>query len=210
MPRVLAHLKRPVVEGRTSIDVRVWARQGLLRPGRSFHCSWSHRGVPTGSIEVLPASDAVVLLFRWRASDAEMWKPAAQHVPITSTPCHFGGDRRWFRCAVDAEGNQGCGRRVAKLYLRGHAFACRQCCGLAYSTQSENPHLRAITKAQKFRIRLGGTANLLEDFPTIPPRMHARTYDRLLARAMTAQERWIDLERGYLRRHHPGRVDFRL
>jgi hypothetical protein len=34
--------------------------------------------------------------------------------------------------------------------------------------------------------------------------MHTRTYDRLFARAMTAQERWIGLSRGYLRRHYPG------
>jgi len=146
----------------------------------------------------------VVLLFRWRASDAEMWKPAAQHVPLSWTTCHFGSVRAWFRCAGDAEGNQGCGRRAAKLYLRGHVFACRRCCGLAYASQSESLHFRAITKAQKFRIRLGGTANLLEGFPTKPPRMHTRTYDRLLARAMTAQERWIGLSRGYLRRHYPG------
>ena len=93
-----------------------------------------------------------------------------------------------------------CRFRVALLYLRGHVFGCRKCCGLAYSIQSENPHFRAITKAQKLRIRLGGNVNLLEDFPAKPPRMHRRTYDRLLARLLTAQERWVGLSRDYLRR----------
>jgi hypothetical protein len=71
---------------------------------------------------------------------------------------------------------------------------------LVYSTQRENPRFRAITKAQKLRMRLGGGPNLLQDFPTKPPRMHRRTYNRLLARAMTAQERWIGVSRDYLRR----------
>jgi hypothetical protein len=34
--------------------------------------------------------------------------------------------------------------------------------------------------------------------------MHRRTYYRLLARTMAAQQRWIALSRDYLRRHHPG------
>jgi hypothetical protein len=99
---------------------------------------------------------------------------------------------------------QPCGRRVALLYLRGHEFGCRQCGGLAYATQSESPHFRAITKAQKLRIRLGGDADLRAPFPRKPARMHRSTYDRLLARAMTAQERWVGLSRDYLRRHYSG------
>src|SRR6516164_6886974 len=118
MPRGAANLRRPTVEGRISIDVRAWAREGLLSPGRSFHWSWFRGGEPAAAIEVLPASDAVVLLFRWRASDTEMWEPFAQYAPLTSTPCRFGGARRWFRCEVDIGDGQCCNRRAAKLYLR--------------------------------------------------------------------------------------------
>ena len=53
-------------------------------------------------------------------------------------------------------------------------------------------------------MRLGGGPSILDPLPRKPPRMHTRTYDRLFARAMTAQERWIGLSRGYLRRHYPG------
>jgi hypothetical protein len=201
MPRVSAQLKRAVVEGRTSIDVRVWARQGLLRPGRSFHWSWRHGVEPAGGIEVVSTNDAVVLRFCWRASDTERWKSFEQFVPLTSTRCHLGGARVWFRCTADIGGGQYCNQRAAKLYLRGHVFACRQCCGLAYESQSENPRFRAIRKSQKIRIRLGGRANLLDPFPDKPRNMRWRTYGRLFDQAEVAQARWINLSRDFLRRH---------
>jgi len=52
-------------------------------------------------------------------------------------------------------------------------------------------------------MRLGGSANLAEPFPKGPRGMHRRTYYRVLARAMAAQERWIALDRDYSRRRYP-------
>jgi hypothetical protein len=131
------------------------------------------------------------------------WKSVEQRVPLVWTRCHLGGARSWFRCSASI-GGRPCGRRVAKLYLRDHVFACRDCCGLAYASQSENPRYRAISRTQKARMRLGGTANLLEPFPKRPRGMHRWTYRRLLARAMAAQERSIALELEFIRRHYPG------
>ena len=100
---------------------------------------------------------------------------------------------------------QCCSRRVAKLYLRTPAlFACRQCCGLAYASQSENPRYRAISRVQKLRMRLGGSANLLKPFPKKPRGMHRWTYYRLSAKAMAAHERLLALEIDHIRRHYPG------
>jgi len=142
MPRVSAPTKRPTVEGSLAIDVRRWHRDGLLWTGRTFSWSWTRRGQPAGSIEFAPANDAVVLLFSWRASEHEQWKSIEQRVPIEWTKCHLGGVRPWFLCTADAEGGQCCGRRVAKLYPRGHVFMCRQCCGLAYAAIVFHPGLR--------------------------------------------------------------------
>jgi hypothetical protein len=130
-------------------------------------------------------------------------KPVEQRVPLVWTRCHLGGARPWFRCSSSV-GGRACGRRVAKLYLRGHIFACRQCCGLAYASQQEIPRYRAISRAQKARIRLGGGANLSAPFPARPLGMHRMTYYRLLDRAMTAQERSVALMADYLHRRHPG------
>ena len=48
----------------TSIDVRRWHREGLLRAGQYFSWSWTRGGEPAGSIGVRPEWDAVVLIYR--------------------------------------------------------------------------------------------------------------------------------------------------
>jgi hypothetical protein len=200
MPRVPAHMRRPVVEGRPFIDVRAWARQGLLLPNQSFCCEWARRGVPAGSVEVLPKPEAVVLLFHWRASDAEAWKPCSQRVLLASTVCHFGSERRWLLCPRQTQDGQLCNRRVAKLYLHGRdGFVCRRCCMLVYSSQRESAGDRAIRKVQKLRQRLGGSASVIDPLPPRPRYMHMRVYDRLLRRALAASARWAALESARLR-----------
>jgi hypothetical protein len=68
----------------------------------------------------------------------------------------------------------------------------------------EIPRHRAISRVQKLRMRLGGSANLSEPFPERPRGMHRMTYYRLSAKAMAAQERSLALELDYMRRHYPG------
>ncbi len=181
--------RRATCESCLSVDVCEWHRQGLLRLGLRFACSW-----PAASIEVRVSADAVILTF----------EANQQRVPLTRTTCHLGGACPWFRCSASV-GGRPCGRRVAKLYLRdASTFACRHCCGLAYASQQEIPRHRAISRVQKIRMRLGGSANLLEPFPERPRGMHRRTYCRLLARAVVAQQRSIALTDEYVRRCYPG------
>jgi hypothetical protein len=183
------HGRRATCESCLSIDVREWRRQGLLLRGLCFACSW-----PSGSsIDVRIDADGVVLTFKGRE----------QRVSLVRTRCHLGGTRPWLLCSAPV-GGRPCGRRMAKLYLRGQVFACRQCSGLAYASQSENPRYRAIGRAQKLRMRLGGSANLLERFPKRPRGMHRLTYYRLSAKAMAAHERLIALELDYMRQRYPG------
>jgi hypothetical protein len=106
------------------------------------------------------------------------WTDVEQRFPVVWTPCRFGGDRPWFICSGYANGTY-CGRQVTKLYHAGRLFACRQCSRLAYASQQESAHERGLLKAQRIRMRLGGTANMLDDFPQKPKGMHGRTYERL-------------------------------
>jgi hypothetical protein len=68
---------------------------------------------------------------------------------------------------------------VAILYGPGKYFLCRHCYDLRYESQREDKKDRALRRAQKIRVRLGGTANMLEPFPERLKGMHQSTYMRL-------------------------------
>ena len=57
-------------------------------------------------------------------------------VTITTTPCHYGGTRRWFLCPMKNDGVL-CKKRVAILYLKEGSFGCRHCHHLTYSSQNK-------------------------------------------------------------------------
>lgn len=173
-------------ESYKSIDVRDWHRRGFLHAGQRFSWSWTRGGQPSGGISVRTEANAVVLVFRSRDVGASEWKSIEQRVPITWTECNLGGHRPWFLCSVSS-GGQRCGRRVAVLYGVGELFACRHCYRLTYACQRENRRDRSLTTAQKIRLRLGGSANMLEPFPQKPKGMHWRTYERLRDRANRAE-----------------------
>ena len=133
------------------------------------------------------------------AFDGEDWAGAKQQFPVVWTPCRFGGDRPWFVCSVYANGTY-CGRQVTKLYNAGRLFACRHCSRLAYASQQESAHDRGLRKAQTIRMRLGGSANMLDDFPEKPKGMHWRTYERLCRVHDAAQARSIVGLTGFVKR----------
>ena len=149
-------------------------------------------------IDVSVENDALQLAYAWRPPGSTEWTRGTQRVLLTWTQCHFGGARPWFRC-------DRCGRRVAVVYLAiGSGFACRRCLGLAYRSQSATAANRAISKARKLRMRLGGGPIVFDPLPDRSPRMHRRTYWRLFAAAIKAQERALGLEIDEIRRRFPG------
>ena len=102
---------RATCESYLSIDVREWRRQGLLRAGKLFDCTWARNGEQSGSIGVRGEADAVVLAFRSRGPQSREWESVEQRVPLVWTRCHLGGKRPWFIC-VGLRGGPRCGRRV--------------------------------------------------------------------------------------------------
>jgi hypothetical protein len=75
---------------------------------------------------------------------------------------------------------------VAILYGAGRYFLCRHCYDLSYENQREDLHTRIISKAQKIRQRLGGSASLMELLPPKPKGLHWRTYSRRYLKVRTA------------------------
>jgi hypothetical protein len=188
MPRYAGGGKT-TVESCRSIDVLDWHRRGGLRSPRRFSWAWRQDGERVASINVETERHRVTLKYRSRLY-GEGWTDVEQRLPVVWTPCRFGADRPWFICSVSANGTY-CGRKVTKLYQAGRLFACRHCSRLAYASQQESAHERGLRKAQGIRMRLGGTANMLDDFPERPKGMHWRTYERLCRVHDVAQARSI-------------------
>ncbi len=98
----------------------------------------------------------------------QRWGDAvAGDVEMDWTRLPSGGKRPWFLCPS-------CGRRCAVLYSLGSRIICRKCGRLSYESQYEPRHFRALRKAQKIRVRLGGSANMAEPFPSRPRYMTRR------------------------------------
>lgn len=69
--------------------------------------------------------------------DTEEKKDFDYKIPLTTTPCRYGGKRYWFICPWYKSGKY-CGRRVGTLYKDGDYFACRHCYNLTYSSKKTN------------------------------------------------------------------------
>jgi hypothetical protein len=145
--------------------------------------SWTRNGERTASIGVRVHAESVTLIYthsRWNSEPRAM----KYAVNFERTPCYYGGERVWFRCSVRA-----CGRRVAMLYCAGY-FVCRHCLQLAYESQREQPHYRALHKAQAIHEELGGTG--ITGDPVFKPKgMHWRTDSRQMERLQKAESRAV-------------------
>ena len=166
--------KKTTTEECHSLDVRDLYREGMLKPGCRFRSSWSRAGKEVASIRGFVYQDRVVLSYRHRRGLGGEWEDVKEPVSLEWTPCNFGGERPWFLCP-----GAGCGRKVAVLYGPGKYFLCRYCYDLRYESQREDKKDRALRRAQKISMRLGGSADMLEPFPERPKGMHHDTYMRL-------------------------------
>lgn len=168
------------------LDVRMMQRKGALLPGAHSTWHWSRGDRPCGSINARADFGRVILSYNHQPFNSDEWTHKEYSVGLEWTRCHFGGERVWFRCPVS-----GCGRRVATLW-GAEIFACRQCHNLAYESQNETSHSRALGKAQDIRRKLGGDP--CGDFPPKPKGMHWRTYYRWKLKADDAEDRsWSPL-----------------
>lgn len=155
------------------IDIRRWKREDLLRPGSTFYWKWSNYNTEDASIQVRIDEHCLFLIYRHKERNSQAWIDENYPVQISWSDTNFGGQRPWFICPI-----QGCGRRVALLYI-DNVFACRHCSQLAYESQRENPTDRATRRADKIREKLGWYPGILDGKGDKPKGMHWRTYKHL-------------------------------
>lgn len=166
---------KDTTEGSRPLDIRKLHRAGFLKPGRLFGWQWTINDRPVADIDFRVEVHSVVLLYRHRSRGNTEWQDVEQAISLDRTSCAFGGTRPWWLCPS-------CGRRVAVLYGPGKLYACRHCCKLAYSSQSETISDRAMRRADKIRRRLGWPMGIGNPKGFKPRGMHWGTYDRLNAR----------------------------
>ncbi|MGY6278121.1 hypothetical protein [Methylomonas sp. MgM2] len=159
-----------------ALDIRIIHRDGCLKPGISFTTNWTSNGKNIGSMQGYSYADHIVLDYRHQRSGEE-WQSKRYSVKIDWTNCNYGGQRPWFRCPAN-----GCGRRVALLYLGPSGiFACRHCYDLAYKSQRESRSDRSARRADNIRDKLGWHRGVLNPDGSKPKGMHWKTFYKLKA-----------------------------
>ena len=162
---------KPETQNAWPLDIRQLSRSGLLVPGNSFVWQWrTVNEAKKAGISLRVEPHALVLSYR-KGSTGEV---VEQRVQLETTLCRLGGQRCWFTCPR-------CRKRVAILYERGKAFACRQCCGLGYASQKEGVGDRSTRQANRIRKQLGWPPGILNEAGGKPKGMHWQTYRRLKA-----------------------------
>lgn len=157
-----------------SLDVQKLQRERTLRPGHSCKWQWTRDGKEVASIQMRIEANCLILEYRTRNNGGD-WQPMEYPVYLDWTGCNYGGQRAWFLCPAN-----GCGRRVAKLFLGGSGiFACRHCYRLAYASQRETVDSRATRRANRIRERLGWEPGILNGRGSKPKGMHWKTFRRL-------------------------------
>ena len=144
---------RMTVEGCRVISIADLNRGGIFDKGLgySWTCSWKNSaGEETASINGLVTEGGGSIRLMYIAVDrsSEDKEVLDYNVEIVTTPCNFGGERRWFVCPLVKDGIH-CGRRVGKLYLPpgGKYFGCRRCYNLTYrSCQEHDKRVSALIK----------------------------------------------------------------
>jgi len=123
------------------LDVNWLVRRKIIENHRfcSQQITWTHR--PSGKQSSIGVQSSLIdgegyIKLSYTVTDRfdDTSEKIDYSVPLTSTPCHFGGHRYWFICPLSRNGIY-CGRRVAKLYFVDKYFGCRYCHDLTYASR---------------------------------------------------------------------------
>jgi hypothetical protein len=173
--------QRVRLEDGLKLDLNRLIRQKSVRPGGTSGAKirWSDRHsdeeIAVGSIVADMRADVIGAILLTVGD-------CSQRIVLQCRPRHFGGGQWYFVCPRS--------RLWASVLWKppgSPIFACRHSWGrqVAYGSQFQTPHDRALSAAQDIRYRLAGKddISLVDSKP--PPRpkgMHCRTYERAVRR----------------------------
>jgi hypothetical protein len=150
---------RLTVEECYALDIGQLGRAGVFDADPRSLCAFTWNdsgGKPISSVtfRVFPDRTGTLAVHFYHPVQTTPSSPAwiqQQIVQITTTKCHFGGMRRWFRCSLIRDGYP-CKRRVKILYLtpREIMFGCRKCRNLTH--QSAQTHDKRVDRLLKLPV----------------------------------------------------------
>ncbi len=172
---------RRVAESYRRLDIRRLVKTDCIKSHNSFGWQWCNdAGEQMASVycHVNPEGDGLTVSYRWKNSYDTEWQPVDRHVWLASTPCNYGGVRRWFRCPC-------CQRRAAVLYIMGGALRCAKCWRVSYASQRGDAVDRAWIRQRKIEAKLIDGWNK-------PKRMRWKTFARLQEMIIECEQRKDD------------------
>ncbi|MDI9848135.1 hypothetical protein QM467_08740 [Rhodoblastus sp. 17X3] len=172
---------RARLEDGLKLDLNKLIRDGVLRPGSTCRASirWANVYSSDESAAGVMTAHMCGKSYGWLELEVDGRR---QEIALESQSRHFGGRQWYFVCP-----RLHCLVSVLWRPYGASAFASRQAWGrrVAYGSQFETWHDRAITQARHVRRKLGGEDWELsygDPMPEKPKGMHWRTYERKIKR----------------------------
>ena len=135
------YFRKTEADSLKKIQVSFLKKHDYLSYSKSGTIVWSNNyddnKSTIGVVSYIPdkGPDHIRLWYSQTDQDTGEKKEFDYGIPLTSTPCNYGGYRHWFVCPCPKNGNS-CGRRVGVLYKNGDYFACRHCYSLTYASRN--------------------------------------------------------------------------
>lgn len=168
---------RTTVESCRAIDANRLRKEGVIGAGWLGSWSWTRNGETVATIGIRGGQDRITLTYRWKQSGRD-WEDIVEPIDLKWRACRYGGERPFFECPGLVNG-VACRRLVVKLFGTGRYFLCRHCYRLTYASRNEDMCDRALRRANRHRLRLGGAPGFEAVIPRRPKGMWRKTYDRL-------------------------------
>lgn len=173
------------------LDIRTFRKRGWLETASNRTLTWSKNGNTIGTINYAINEGQIKLNYRTRSNDGG-WEIISETITLVTTPCNFGGNRKWFKCPK-------CFQKVLVLY-GSKLFQCRKCQGLVHPSVNESKLDRACRAVERYQSILSpdmqiGVLDGVDWLPK-PKWMRYKTYYRLRRAGVVKQremcQRMID------------------